>query len=380
MVTQLYNIKPMNIGTPFIESLTSYINRLAYLHCIKTGTLIKEIITPSLNKDYLCAIAKRGGNGFYQCSHGINGIGSQAEDFAKIMGELTGVDLINSTFLFWSDVLPTRGLIRKYKAWCPVCYEESKNNNQVPFDKLIWGLQESTICSIHNVSLEIMCDNCKKEQFYLYRNSFPGCCCYCGSWLGKTDGKRNIDTPNFSDEHYLEGLFEVQIDYINKRKSIQAQVFKDAITFYINDIFNKNITIAAKQLGFPSTTLRYWISEENRPPLNAILSICNSLNLTIKEFIEKKPVTRLTKKETLVETEGHYRKKLDHSQIKKHLIKIIENQITISIKRIAEDIGCDRRLLYLKYPEECKKIKEIYDKSIQKKKTRDLIKKSMNLI
>lgn len=43
--SRLFNLEPIGIGTPYIESLRSYIGRLASEHTVRTGDLIKyEII------------------------------------------------------------------------------------------------------------------------------------------------------------------------------------------------------------------------------------------------------------------------------------------------------------------------------------------------
>jgi len=44
--SRLYCLEPAGIGTPYVESLTSYITRLAATHHISPTTLIKREILP----------------------------------------------------------------------------------------------------------------------------------------------------------------------------------------------------------------------------------------------------------------------------------------------------------------------------------------------
>ncbi|WP_404454217.1 hypothetical protein [Oceanobacillus kapialis] len=81
----LYNIEPIGINTQFKESLSSYVLRLANAHNVKYGTLFAKLITPLLDKKYLLNISKKGGNGFYDSSNGINGIGTLATDFIEVI-------------------------------------------------------------------------------------------------------------------------------------------------------------------------------------------------------------------------------------------------------------------------------------------------------
>src|SRR5437016_3807059 len=48
--SRLYNLTPRGLNSPLVESLTSYICRLAYEHHVEVGTLIQFSIAPVLGK------------------------------------------------------------------------------------------------------------------------------------------------------------------------------------------------------------------------------------------------------------------------------------------------------------------------------------------
>lgn len=181
----LYNIEPIGIGTPFVESLTSYITRLAEAHCVLTGDLISKVYAPLLNKEYLSSISKRGGNGFFDSAIGINGLGKLAQEFSGLTNKFTGrTDLGFTTLQNWSDVLPYRGLLKKTKSWCPKCYEEFKLNDEVIYDPIIWNFQQINYCMKHKTPLVNICGNCNKTVPVINRKSAPGLCSRCENWLG----------------------------------------------------------------------------------------------------------------------------------------------------------------------------------------------------
>ncbi|MEK5441206.1 hypothetical protein [Fredinandcohnia sp. FSL W7-1320] len=60
-VSRLFSLPPIGKGTPYIESLTSYIIRLSEAHNVTPGILIGKEITPLLNKHYLNETVVRGG-------------------------------------------------------------------------------------------------------------------------------------------------------------------------------------------------------------------------------------------------------------------------------------------------------------------------------
>lgn len=45
--SRLYHLEPIGIGTPYVESLTSYIARLAEAHCLTPKLLLEREINSS---------------------------------------------------------------------------------------------------------------------------------------------------------------------------------------------------------------------------------------------------------------------------------------------------------------------------------------------
>jgi hypothetical protein len=50
--SRLYHLPPVGVGTPFVESLTSYIARLAKSHSVLPGILLSKEIVPLVPKVY----------------------------------------------------------------------------------------------------------------------------------------------------------------------------------------------------------------------------------------------------------------------------------------------------------------------------------------
>ncbi|MGI2909472.1 hypothetical protein AABK37_40400, partial [Hassallia sp. VBCCA 56010] len=51
--SRLYQLEPVGIRTPMVESLTGYIERLAEAHCVPPDVLISRTITPLLKQIFL---------------------------------------------------------------------------------------------------------------------------------------------------------------------------------------------------------------------------------------------------------------------------------------------------------------------------------------
>lgn len=149
--SRLYSIAPLYIGSSGIESLTSYISRLALSHRVYPGILMKTIINSLANKQY-------SSNNIYQIYNHtaiVNGTGIMTSDLSDVLIKLThqkDLHLLNLTSL--SKLLPSRRLMNRHRSWCPHCYEEWRTYNFKIYDPLLWAIKTVKVCPKHHVPLE----------------------------------------------------------------------------------------------------------------------------------------------------------------------------------------------------------------------------------
>ncbi|MEO2077827.1 MAG: TniQ family protein [Bacillus sp. (in: firmicutes)] len=368
----MYNIDPIGLGTPYVESLTSYITRLADAHCVLTGNLISGIYAPHLKKKYLTKISLRGG-GFYDTAIGINGVGQLADEFSQLTNELTGrSDISCTTLLNWSDIFPTRGLLKKTKSWCPICYEEAKSNEEVIYDQLIWNFQLVDYCMKHKTPLVDTCESCRSTVSIINRTSSPGFCSKCGKWLGKISSSDTECTNNS-----LLGISLIGELLANDQVKITRSKLMESLTFYLNEVFEKSPFRAATYFNIPKSTFRTWISGKAQPNIHYLIQMCKMLGISIIEFLlNQKP----TKDESSAELfRSAVQIKHNHLEIQNILRTVIENKEPVSISEVSRMIGCDRKLLSRMYKEECMHIKKKYNEHLQHNKNERLCTKTKQL-
>ena len=80
--TLLFPLEPIGIGTPFVESLTSYISRLAEVHAVTVSDLVGYVLAKCAPRDGPIVSARardyRMGSGFHPGTHAINGLAEDA--------------------------------------------------------------------------------------------------------------------------------------------------------------------------------------------------------------------------------------------------------------------------------------------------------------
>ncbi len=178
--SRLFHLEPIGLDTCYVESLTSYVARLAQAHSVPPGTLLAIEVKPLVKQGYATnplnssSIVSLYGQASVKA---LNGTQSGAARLVKALEALTKRnDLKFLTMLPWAKVFPVLGLLRQFQAWCPYCYLEWLEEKQVIYSPLLWALAVIKICPYHHQPLESHCPHCLSQFLPLWRNSRPGFC------------------------------------------------------------------------------------------------------------------------------------------------------------------------------------------------------------
>ncbi len=180
MSSRLFNIQPIGIGTPEVESLTGYIKRLAEAHSVRLSSLFRKEIIPDIGRDYIDF------RSIISTDSSLNTTDSGiSKTVIDILEEKTcNTNLKYLTMAMWKNCFHTNNMFRKIQAWCPICYEENKQSVKTIYEKLIWNFQAIETCKKHHVGLAQRCPFCNNEISIIQSHSQVGYCDRCHSWLG----------------------------------------------------------------------------------------------------------------------------------------------------------------------------------------------------
>jgi AcrR family transcriptional regulator len=191
----LYHLPPVGLGSAVVESLTSYVARLAEAHDISPGTLVTREILPKVREefrrhDYKVPATK---STFMYEAHTLNSVGQGAQDWVNVLEQLTGVrGLQYLTMGTWRQIISGVDLLRRRRAWCPLCLEEWRGSNQQVYEPLLWALKEVAVCPTHACLLADRCPNCGGDQHLISAKVKPGHCCRCRCWLGMNTAAADV--------------------------------------------------------------------------------------------------------------------------------------------------------------------------------------------
>lgn len=197
--TLLYGLRPRGFGTADVESLHSLLIRLAYEHGMTANKLVRTILPddPAVNecltptdrgrKIHRALDQRDAGFGWgWDKDNGKNmiGAGPAAGLWAKALSLATGIEkLEHCTLRPLHDHVTHTGLLTDDERVCLQCLKEDVDNRLLPYERLLWRMDDVTCCPKHRTRLwPAKCGRPASEALDHYvRVKHPGVCSTCGS-------------------------------------------------------------------------------------------------------------------------------------------------------------------------------------------------------
>lgn len=368
--SQLYQLEPLGLRTPFTESLISFISRLAVAHCLPPGVLMERLLNPLVNKAHGGANLHK----IYPFTRALNGTGEMANSLVKALQTLTLHDnLYLLTMLPWFGLFPHRHLLRTDRAWCSACYQDWCCSKKVIYEPLLWSLEVVKVCPAHRQKLLYQCPHCYQKNYPLAWHSRPGFCSKCQEWLGVPLEVKASNQKELSEEELALEVWVVNTvgDFIASTPDLASDLTKDRIAkvfcIYVDHLAQGSIAELARQLQIPKNTLWLWCKGVNRPTFTKLVEICFRLEVSLSSFLTEDASLKRCQEIKLLPVKRQSisradAKPLDLQEIKLHLEKILsdDKQPYPSLEQVARTLGRDRRTIIRHLPELCRAIAARY--------------------
>jgi hypothetical protein len=359
--SRLYNLTPRGLNSPLVESLTSYICRLAYEHHVEVGTLIQYSIAPVLGKRYIADSQSRSISSFLRYANPINGNGNMASDWVGALESLTlRADLALLTLLVGANALSQRDLLQPVRQWCPMCYDEWRRQDAIIYEPLLWSINEIIVCPTHYQLLERCCPYCSSTLPWLAWRSRPGYCSSCGGWLGKADGNSQVEEKDMYRAETTGG-------FLAHMPQLSLSIPRECVIQSLRDLIaattEGNMAAFSRSLGLPKTTLWELVQGYFPPSLSFLLQLCHQFRLSLLQFLfggehapDESPVSRgQTRKRDA-------RRPFDREKARQALEDILDDQqnASLSMREVARRLGYPVRTIKTHFPVHCREISRRY--------------------
>lgn len=295
--SRLFSLEPVGIGTPFSESLTSYIARLAQVHHVSVAALysleIRKLVckTHQSSRTRDTKVLRIPDGDLPLLTWGANGTGKTARDLIRAIEDLTlRNDISFLTMKPWSDVVSKSGLLRRTQAACLSCYEEWRTQGTVVYDPLLWALKPVRVCPKHLRPLAQQCRFCYRPLAPLASHSFPGHCYNCGEWLGTFVSDELSQSQPLAEAEWNQAVWMANaageliaaapgLAFLPAREAVSH-----ALSTQVRRFAGKGARLA-RFLHIRKGTVAQWRRGDRIPELGMLLKICFSLETPPFQFL-----------------------------------------------------------------------------------------------
>jgi hypothetical protein len=364
--SQLYPLPPRGLHTPLVESLSSYVCRLAHEHHVYPGTLIRYLIAPLIAKPYLVTGRSSSISGFLRLATPINGNSIMAQDWVRALTALTlRHDLRQLTLLAWSEALSERGLLQKTRHWCPACYAAWKEAHVPIYEPLLWMIEGVSACPVHRCALETHCPRCQQESSWLAWRARPGYCLLCGAWLGGaaaalggTGGQERVRIAEWAGAVFVYAA--------TMTSPVPRVSFTTALASLVSRRMQGNVAAFARRVSVPKTTMWELAAGTFPPQLPLLLRLCLHLQVSLLDLLtgegESTSATLEPLPPPVERAMPHPRRVFEVDQIRRQLEAILADTTSEprSLRAVARDLGYPPKTLDTHLHDLCQAITRRY--------------------
>lgn len=350
---------PIGVGTGDIESLASYVLRLA------TGQRVTQYNLMKLRPQYLdpsfleaaSAIGTRydteirGG--------GVNG-SPQGAVIARAFATLTGrPDVAWTTFSAYNGYAGIRRFLHHRLRWCPKCLAE----DAAPYERLLWHARLVTICPHHQIKLTSVCPHCGCQSARQIVRGRLFLCRRCKKPL-YTSGRTTSEPPPSPAEiaesrsvaQFCQALFEKSIDLRNH--NLIAELCCVAEKHGAKSVIRK-----AAFLGVSKGSLSAWLNGLSYITLVRYIEICSSLGIApLDPLLDADVQTTIAQnrpnkiRSRFWTSSKRPMCRPDKASLKSRLFEVHEQHPTLGVGEIARRIGHERTKFFHWFPGLCHSI------------------------
>jgi len=297
--SRLYPLEPIGVGTPFVESLSSYVVRLAAAHAVSVGDLVGRELSRVARKP-LVSFARfmkenrANSHGFHARTCAINGFGKSAERWIDALERATLRTTLRFLTLSPFDGAFSRqgGVSRDTRIWCARCYGDWRSNDAVIYEPLLWSIGIVTLCPRHSMPLVGVCPHCDRRSKPLAVYSRSGFCSHCQKWLGVSAaapsetgrGRQIADSDRALWRAEMIG--ELLANAPRLEHSSLNSVLIANLRACVDNVAGGNVGAFAATCQVARAPLEFHLTGRSVPTIDILLRICRRLSIPIITFLE----------------------------------------------------------------------------------------------
>ncbi len=286
--SQLYAPAALGLGTGLVESLASYLARVADSHAVSRADLLGYLVADS--NAARVVKSHRVYNLLSVRGRELNGTQNVAATWSTLVAQQTLRTSIDQlTLLPWRRLVSIRTLLHRSQCWCPDCLDEWRQTGQTPYWPLLWSLRVVTVCPSHRRPLAQRCPGCGAAIPALTARAALGCCGKCQTWLGQPIGQGPVQAATDVSAAALQaatGMLQVLATHaLYPAEAVTLDKLALLLEHCLQTTHSRPPALA-RQLGLSLTTLYRLLAREDLINMPTLLRLLAGCGVAIADFVQ----------------------------------------------------------------------------------------------
>ena len=353
----LYALTPCGIGTPYVESLGSYLSRLAEAHVVTVSRLILHIRTATRPGRF-----PRSSLGY---AYPANGLGKDSEILLRNLEVATGrSDLHLLTLSALDGAISHPSVFRTTEAWCSGCLEHWRSSGTTVYSPLLWALRVVKVCPVHFSLLKDHCPHCHSEFATLRARALPGYCSICYHWMGTRDVPMTHGLADYN-EYDLWAATSVG-ELLATLPRLQSDSLSTTLRANLRRCLNQSAGATKQHLGALAgagpCVFYTWLSGQVRPSFDHLCHLAYQLKLSLIQLFQDVPAEWRGPSDLGCDIDGlrarlQSQPRIEYGELRRILMAILTENPAPTVADVARRLKFRRtQTLVAREPELCKLI------------------------
>lgn len=279
-MTALAPLPVQGLATPYVESIWSYVARLAKVHGVRpkdVHELVRNFCPDPSQKVF-------GGDSGRTMGGWLAGYSPNACNYVHRLSILTGQEncwALSLARLNGQLARNVTGCITPSLRWCPSCIAES--NNKI-IEPLLWQISLIESCPIHALSLISCCTKCGTERQSLLNNAGSGICGSCRESLANSRSTVATLSP------YQEWRQKQVLDLLSYTSDPNEDNPVENGTLLFNNALAWTVEPQSRYLDSRGRKLlqtfhKSLINNNSLPRLESLIDVAGFLGVTVRQIL-----------------------------------------------------------------------------------------------
>lgn len=347
-----YGVSLEGPGSWEVESLRSFIERLAVAHSFKPRGLINTLLealplgNASINIEHLLR------------AWDVHGYGQSGPLLMTRLEQATSASLAPSTLKRFEHVLSAVHLTRRRDSvYCAQCCAV-RGEASPAYGRLLWEVQCVAACPRHGVTLRStkVCGASAADRLALnHRPAMRGVCSDCGS-IGFACIRSTPVVASDAHVWVAEQVGELLSLSESEVQALCSESLHAGLRAVIDGAFGGMVVPAAIESGLARATVLTWLKGTMRPALSMLVQLCLRAQASLVECLRGQYVVAdawcgngLGPLEALA-PRPYTRTLLTHEDIRRRLEYAIASEQPVSTRQLCDEMGVDTREARRRFP------------------------------